>query len=193
MILSLADLGVPGMPPHCGPISFIFMQFSGNIWLNKKVLLRERKRYTALCVASTCYAALSNPDLVWGVPHPDLVGGVPHPDLVVGGTPSRPGGRGVPHPDLVRGSTPSKPGQGLPQVPPYHPDLGWGTPPTIQTWSGGTLGTPHHLDLVGGVPQVPPPSRPGMGYIPRPEMGYHPPRLGTGHPPPRPEMGYPPT
>ena len=33
---------------------------------NKKVLLRERKRHTARRVASTCYAALSNPDLVRG-------------------------------------------------------------------------------------------------------------------------------
>ena len=32
--------------------------------LNKKVLLRSRKRQTARCVASTRYAALSNPDLV---------------------------------------------------------------------------------------------------------------------------------
>ena len=111
---------------------------------NYKVLLRERKRHTARRVASTRYAALSNPDLVGGgVPHPDLVGGrgvTPPP-------PSRPGLGGVPHPDLVRGGTPSKPGQG-------------GTA-TIQTWSGGYPGLP------------PTPSRPGWG-VPHPDLvrGY---------------------
>ena len=61
MILSLADLGVPGMSP--GPIYFIFMQFSGNIWLNKKVLLRERKRHTAhrIAIAISWYSGGGGP------------------------------------------------------------------------------------------------------------------------------------
>ena len=67
--------------------------------VNKKVLMRERKRHTARHVASARYATLSNG---WGR----------------GGTPSSPGGRYPHHPDLVGGG-----------VPPNHPDLGWGTPP----------------------------------------------------------------
>ena len=81
------------------------------IFMNKKVLLRERKRHTARHVASTRYAALSNPDL-------------PPP-------PSRPG----------RGGTPSRLGQeGRTPGIPHHPDLvrGYpGYPLNIQTWSGG--------------------------------------------------------
>ena len=68
----------------------------------------------------------------------------------------------------------SRPGWGVP-----HPDLvRWGVPPIIQNWSRE------------GVPWVPPPSRPGMGYLP-PEMGY-PPDLRWDTPSPRPGMGYPP-
>ena len=113
---------------------------------DKKVLLCERKRYTARRVASTRYAALSNPDLVGGVSgvppnhHPDLVRrGVPHPYQV----------GGVPHPDLVRG------------VPPHHPDLGLGTPPDLRwvppqpgmgyPYPDLRWGTPH-LDLGWGTP-----------------------------------------
>ena len=76
---------------------------------NKKVLLRERKRHTARCIASTRYAALSNPDLVGGVPHPDLVGGVPQ--------------------------VPPKLGWGTPTEMVYPPRPGMGYPP--QTWDGG--------------------------------------------------------
>ena len=132
---------------------------------NKKVLLRERKRHTAHRIASTRYAALSNPDLVGGVPW------VP-PD----------------HPDLVEGGTPSRPGQGVPRVPPSSipPKLGWGTPFTIQTWLGG-----YHIQTwLGGYP---PSSRPGWGGIlgtPQTGMGY-PPHLGQGIPLPGPGMGYP--
>ena len=83
--------------------------------VNKKVLLRERKRHTARRVASASYAALSNG-----------AGGVPHPVLAGTLQPSRPGQggtQGTPHPDLSL-CTP------LP-----HPDLGWGTPP-VQTCDG---------------------------------------------------------
>ena len=68
-------------------------------------------------------------------------------------------------------------GGGLPQV-----------PSTIQTWSGGRYPRcPHHPDLGWGTP---PPSRPGQGVplVPlpsKPEMGYPPPS--------RPEIDYPPT
>ena len=69
---------------------------------------------------------------------------------------------------------PSRPGQGDTWCTPYHPDLvgGYLGYPTIQTWLGGTMGTPHHPNLRWGTP------------LPRPEMGY---------PTPRPGMGYPPT
>ena len=53
--------------------------------MNKKVLLRERKRHTARRVASTLYAALSNGR---GVTPSSPGQGVPHPVMVVGGTPS---------------------------------------------------------------------------------------------------------
>ena len=134
---------------------------------NKKVLLRERKRHTARHIASTRYAALSNPDLVGGgVPHPDLVRGYPiqtwlgvpphHPDLV-GGTP------GTPHPDLVRGVPHPDLVGGYPGYLPHHPDLRWGTPHLDMGWGTPNLrwGTPH-LDLGWGTP------------LPRPEMGYPP-------------------
>ena len=83
---------------------------------NKKVLLRERKRHTARCVASARYAALSNGG-GGGVPHPVMMGVVPHP-VMVGGTP---------------GSPPIQTWDGVPLqtcdgVPP-HPDLEQGTPP----------------------------------------------------------------
>ena len=93
---------------------------------NKKVLLRERKRYTARRVASTLCAALSNPDLVGGgVPHPRSRGGYPVPGL--GGAPRpRLGGGGLPHP-RSGGGTPSRPGQGGPPLP--RPGMGY--PPTV--------------------------------------------------------------
>ena len=80
--------------------------------------------------------------------------------------------RGVPHPRSGgvlcprSGDTPSQA-----QV--------WGVYP-IQGPGGGVP----HPDLVTGVPQVPP-ARPGMGYLPRPDLGW-------GTPLARPRMGYPP-
>ena len=150
---------------------------------NKKVLLRERKRHTARRVASTRCAALSNPDLVGGVPRPrsrgvplSQVWGYPVPGLggdtlskVQGGTLSQV--RGVPHlryrgtPSQVRGGTPSRPGQG-------------GTLGIPQTWDG----VPPYLDLGWDNP------------LPGPGMGYPPPQTWDGVPPlPRPEMDTPPS
>ena len=134
-------------------------QLCGDNNINKKVLLRERKRHTAHRVASTRCAALSNPDLVGGYPIPGP-GGVCHPCL--GGTLSQvwgvphPRSRGYPVPGL--GGTPSRPGQGVPWVPPYL-DLGWGTP---------------HLDLGWGTP--PTWTWDGVLPLPRPEMGSPPPQ-----------------
>ena len=80
--------------------------------LNKKVLLRERKRYNARRVASARYA------VPVGVPPPppslDLVwtGAYPFPGLDEGGgalgwgTPCLDLGRGTPHRDLGRGYPP---------------------------------------------------------------------------------------
>ena len=48
-----------------------------NMYLNKKVLLRERKRHTAHCIASACYAVP-----VWGRGGTYSGGGVP---TLVGG------------------------------------------------------------------------------------------------------------
>ena len=116
--------------------------------VNKKVLLRERKRHTARRVANALSVGWG-----WGwggtpsshdggeVPYPVMVGKVPHPVMVVGGYPRVP--------------PPSRPGQG--RYTPHHPDLAGGYPPTIQTWSGE--GYPHHPDLAWGVtPGTPPPS-----------------------------------
>ena len=123
------------------------------IYVNRKVLLRERKRHTTCRIASARYAdggGVPHPVLVGGVPHPVMVGGLPHPVMMVE--------RGLPHPVMVGGSP--RPGMGYPptqtwdRVPSHHsdlewstphPDLGWGTPPprpgtgyppTIQTWDG---------------------------------------------------------
>ena len=97
---------------------------------HKKVLLRERKRHTARRVASTRYAALSNPDLVGGVPHPDLVGGYPgYPPELGWGTPRT----GMGYPPQTLNWVPPRPGMGYPLARPgmgYPPKLGWGTP----TW-----------------------------------------------------------
>ena len=104
--------------------------------LNKKVLLRERKRHTTRRVASAA-----------------MLGGVGYPVPGLGGYPI-PGLGGVPHPRGV--PSPRSGGYPIPGpggVP--HPDLGWGTPPARlgmgyppdQTWDG-----------------IPP--RPEMGYPP---------------------------
>ena len=129
---------------------------------NKKVLLRERKRHTARRVASTHYAALSNPDLVrggypiqtelgWGTLPPEM--GYP---LAWDGVPP-PLEMGNPRPGM---GYPPRPGMG------YPPKLGWGTPP----------------DLGQGIPLP----RPGMGYPPTQTWDGVPPyldlRWGTPYP-----------
>ena len=113
--------------------------------LDKKVLLRERKRHTTSCVASARHVALS-PDgggggyplqswtegdtpfsLGWGVLHPVLGRGYPHPDL---------------EPDLDGRYLRVPPVQTWDGVPP-HSDMGWGTPcldmgmgyPPPQVWT----------------------------------------------------------
>ena len=186
-----------------------------NSGINKKVLLRERKRHTARRVASARYAALSRGEGT--LPHP-RVGGYPIPGwrgypshvLIVGEYPipgwgvSWPGldvGGTTHHPDLAGGYPPSsRPGCSTP--PPSRP--GWGTPP-------------HHPDLARRVvPWVPLSSRSGQGTPPGwgtpPDLGWHTPQTWDGVPPshyqdldgllppspqrwgtpPRPEMGYPP-
>ena len=128
---------------------------------NKQVLLRERKRHTACCVASTCYAVPvgGNPpslDLTWtgGTPFQVLGGGVPLPRSGQGGPPSQvwTGGTcsqvwmvGTPFPSLDRGVTPGY----LPSARwGCPPSLRWGPPPPIQTRKDG--GAPVRKD--GGTP-----------------------------------------
>ena len=148
---------------------------------NKKVLLREHKRFTARRVPSTRCAALSNPDLVrgggtlspgWGVRIPGPGEGVPIPGLggylsqvwgdtpsqVQGGTPSQDPRDGVP--PWTWDGVPPRPGTGYPPGPGtwYPPRPGTGTPLDLG-W------VPPYLDLRWGTP------------LPRPEMGY-PPRNG---------------
>ena len=104
--------------------------------LNKKVLLRERKRHTARCVASDRYGGGGYPIQSWW-----------------GGTPSSHGGgtRGTPHLELGWGT-------------PLHLDLGWGTPhlgwSTPQTGMGypppdlGWASPPKMVDKVKTLPSV---------------------------------------
>ena len=79
---------------------------------------------------------------------------------------------------------------------------GRGGTPSSHGGGGGTQGTPHHLDLAGGIPQVPPQTWDGVpppvktwdGVPPHPDLGWGTPmsRPGMGYPPSRPGMGYPP-
>ena len=100
-----------------------------NIFLNKKVFLRERKRHTARRVASARYAGgqgVPHPVMVWGGTHPVMWDGVPphHPDLGWGTPPPSRRGMGYPPPSDV--------GWGIPP----QSDLGWDTPPTIRPGMG---------------------------------------------------------
>ena len=163
--------------------NFIFIIFNQ---LNKKVLLRERKKHTARRVASTRHTLT-----VWVPPCPDL-DGEGYPILVMGGE--------VPQvPPILTWDLDG--GYSMPGYCPHQQD---GVPPLpIQTWHGkppssAGWGTPPSPDLGWGTP----PSRPGMGYSPiwtwdgippRPGMGYPPPRPWMGYPPPRPGIGYTPT
>ena len=93
--------------------------------LNKKVLLRERKRHTSCCVASTPYVVLT------GYP--------PHPDLAGGGTLNRypPAGNPPLGTPLAGYPLPGYPCQGTP--------LWQGTPPAgypsgrVPPWQGTPL------------------------------------------------------
>ena len=80
----------------------------------------------------------------WGVPQPVMVGGTPSSHG--GGTPSSHGGEGVPqvpphHPDLAGGE--------YPRYPLHHPDLARGGTPQDPDLGWGT---PHHPDLGWGTP-----------------------------------------
>ena len=96
------------------------MQPNINIYVNKKVLLRERKRHTTHHVASTPYVVLTGYP-----PCPDLAGGYPTwvPPLPLGRVPPR---QGTPWQGTPQQGTPQ---QGTPpgRVP---PSWTWqGTPP----------------------------------------------------------------
>ena len=176
-----------------------------NSELNKKVILRERKRHTTRRVASARYAALSNgvphPVLArgdtpsspgQGVPHPVLGGwgypipgsgvwGVPHPVLAGGGTSSQVqvGEGGTPSSPGWGDGTPSSSGQGRGAYPRVKSLLGVPGVSPIQTWDG----VPHQLDGVSPIQMC-------DGVPPVSWMRY-PPDLGWGTPPSRPVMGYP--
>ena len=145
----------------------LFLLLFWKIMIHKKVLLRERKRYTARRVASARYAALSNGGGGGeGLPHPLLDRGYPIQSWLGGGE--------YPIQSWLEGVTPlSRPGMGYPPIQtwdgvPLCPDLGWGTLPgqldgipPIQTWDGVPppsqegWGNPHQLD--GVPPNTPPP------------------------------------
>ena len=135
-------------------------------FLNKKVLLRERKRHTARRVASTPYVVLTGypPILTWPGGYP--AGGVP--DL--GTPPSRaPPGRvpppaGYPLPGRVPPWQGTRPLAGYPpagyppgRVPPARVPPHQGTPPAR---------VPPRLDLAG----YPPPPPAGPGRVPPPPL-----------------------
>ena len=153
--------------------------------LNKKVLLRERKRHTARCVANTPYVVLTGYPPGYPVRYPPGYpvryppGGVPGqvpPQGVrvspLGGYPDpvRYPPRGVPGPSQVPpGGVPS-------QVPPLGgPGTPWGG---TQTPPGGTRSGPP-----GGYPVRYPPGGYPVRYPPRGGTRSGPPRGGTRTPP----------
>ena len=145
--------------------------FNGTVFKivnNKKVLLHERKRHTACCIASTHCAGLGGyPIPGRGGTQSQVQGGTR--SQVCGGTQSQvqgvpsPRSGGLPHP-RSRGYPPTQTWDGVPP----SLDLGWSTPYLDLGW-----GTPY-LDLGWGTP------------LPRPEMGYPLPYqdLRWGTPPP---------
>ena len=130
-------------------------------WINKKVLLCERKRHTARPVASTCCAVPVRVST-----HPDLGPDLSCPDLGWGTSPSW---DGVP-PVLTWDGVPYLADRG---VPPSFPTLdtlillNWGGVSPILTWD---------LTWMGGYPL----SWPWMGYLPILGWGTPCPDLGWG-------------
>ena len=119
------------------------------IYQYKKVLLRERKRYTARRIASACYAALS-PDQ-GGYPN-QLMGRGYSIQSWTGGTPFSPGQGGYP----TQSWTGGYPSVTSPIKKDEVSSMGY---PSVQTWDGvppwsRRMGhPPHQLD------GVPPPSK----------------------------------
>ena len=174
-------------------------RFPTPLKINKKVLLRERKRHTTRHVASTHYAGLvgggtlgTPPAWIWvgvpGVP-PHQMDGVPPTWTWVGGTQGTPNTRWMGYPP------PPGPGWGVPWIP---PSAGWGTP------HHQLDGVPPHHQLDGVTPTIswmgyPPPSA-GWGTphhqldgVPAPSAGWDTPHQLDGVPPPTISwMGYPP-
>ena len=134
-----------------------------NYNVNKKVLLRERKRHTARCVANTPYVVLT------GYPPGGVPGQVPPPR---GGSGYPPGGYPVRYP----------PGGWGGRYPVRYPPGGLGTPPGGPGTPPGGSGYP-----LGGVPsQVPP-----LGVRVPPRGGLGTPPGVPSQVPPRGEGGYP--
>ena len=164
--------------------------------VNKKVLLRERKRHTDRRVASTLFVG-------WGG-HIIPGGGSPHLDLAGGGVYPIPGGtpgyapiwtwlgwypwQGVPQgtPILTWPGVPHPWGVSLAGVP--HP---WGYP-GVPSCLDQARGVPHswwgypHLDLARGYPMVgvPFPTRDGGYPLSKARWGYPPSKAGWGYPSP---------
>ena len=151
------------MAEHIDPYSWVFTVL--NLKLNKKVLLRERKRHTDRGVSSTLSVSRGGVSPLAGVP-PSQVwwrGGIWHG--------VRPG-RGTPGPGLM--------GEGVPEVG-YPPAQVWQGYPR---WGTPLAGVPQ--DRFDRVPEVGYPSRgtPWWGIPGQVWWGY--PRWGT------PQQGYPP-
>ena len=135
-----------------------------NTNVNKKVLLRERKRHTARHVASPWPGGGGYPPILPSS-HPDLAREGESLPLSGGG------GEGTylrVAPPLILtwpGGGGYLPWLGVPTLGYPHPDLAGGTylgvPPTLLTWLGvPTLGYPYPPDLAGGLPTF------ARGYLP---------------------------
>ena len=138
------------------------------LYIHRKVLLRERKRHTARCVAvaSACYFGVGGvtpgtpPDMGWGTPpesgYPPIQGWGTPPDMGWGTPPSKVGV--PPHPRLDW--VPPHPRLG------YPPRHGMGTPPDMGGYPPSKVGVPPcpRLD------RVPPLSKAGSGTPPPPSV-----------------------
>ena len=128
-----------------GLVKFLYLMCC-NKMLNKKVLLRERKRHTDRNVSSTPYAVLYRGYLPW--PEGDGV-----PTLAGGGVPTLARGRGVP--TLAGEGYLPWPGRGRGTY------LCWGGGERYLPWLGG--GVPTLARWVGTLGYPLPPSGPGRG------------------------------